>query len=622
MNKLGSKALWPQLLSKALVLAFMLPATTAFAEEPTEKVLLSQTINGDALPPKTIAFTYDDGPDEYTLAIAQFLYNKGIKATFFVNGCRLKNSPPPAEGNCTIGGPFKQYPVSVLKKLIDFGHRIANHTEDHIYLQGKNQSNVLYQIGQLQVRLDELIKDGVYLFRPPYGSWDENVAIWTGQDPALAKLVGPVGWDVGGGDWQCLPILSNTIETCGERYLTELAAREKQNGIILMHDRIEGALGSNRSLLLTQWLVAHLPRPEYRFVPLDAIPGSVFASPPLALWTLDFSNPAGWGDDIGRYGTVRLGDVNGDHRADVCGRAPDGIRCALSNGVGFAGTTAWTTSEYTDALGWAPEPYSTTIQLADLNGDGKADVCGRGAYGLRCALAKKNGRGFKPATWWSPPADFWDSEGWDGEQYFGTIRLADVNGDGKADACGRASNGIVCGLSNGSQFAPLKLWQGSDFTDAQGWGFPEYARTIQFADLNQDQRADVCGRNALGIKCALARPSGGFGPATYWTPPHGIFSDEDGWGSSPSKYESIHLADINSDMRADICGRNETGIVCALSNGLSFINYKYIVHSHYTDALGWGGDSFGTTVQFSDIDGDKKADVCGRGYNGILCAIF
>jgi hypothetical protein len=88
---------------------------------------------------------------------------------------------------------------------------------------------------------------------------------------------------------------------------------------------------------------------------------------------------------VSLYGTLRFGDINGDGKMDVCGRAASGIYCALSNGSAFVSFGTWMSADYTDALGWAPEPYSTTIQLGDINGDGKADLCGRGYAGLICA---------------------------------------------------------------------------------------------------------------------------------------------------------------------------------------------------------------------------------------------
>ena len=100
---------------------------------------------------------------------------------------------------------------------------------------------------------------------------------------------------------------------------------------------------------------------------------------------------------------------------------------------------------------------------------------------------------------------FSDAEGWgQSNTYYDAIRLADVNGDGKPDLCGRGYAGIVCSLGNGDRtFGPLNVWT-SDFSNAAGWGDPQYGTTVMFADINNDGSADVCGRGSAGIQCALS----------------------------------------------------------------------------------------------------------------------
>jgi len=593
------------------------------------------------LPPNTISITFDDGPDAYTEPLADLLYSEGIKATFFINGCRFQGSPTPAGAESNCHKQTVKYDTDILDHLVTRGHRLANHTQDHVWMAGKPTDYIAYQIETTQKILDPFVRDGVYLFRAPWGAWDSTANDNALLEHDLDKLIGPFQWDIGGspsscpgGDWQC-PLLNQqcplnpvTPEQCADGYKAAIDARPNHNGIILLHDRNENAIGSDYTLRLVKRLLTILPRPQYLFVPLDALPGNVFTNPPL-IWTNTFSDAAGWGASTSQYGTVRLANIDGDAfgRADVCGRHPTlGIRCALSNGGGFGPVKTWLAKEYTNQRGWGPEKYSTTIQFADLDGDGHADVCARGTWGMRCSLAKK-GNVFGRASWWSHGSDFTDFDGWGaGVHFYGTIRLGDVNGDGKADVCGRASWGIVCALSDGSRFGPATTWSG-DFADP-AWVPAEYATTIDLGDVDGDGRADVCGRFRTGIVCAIATAAGEFAPASPWTPPNGIFADRDGWASPPkrgsgtaaSKFRSIHLADVNADGLADICGRNETGVACALSDGMAFVDYRYVVHNDFTDALGWSGDSFGTTVQYPDIDGDGAADVCGRGFNGILCA--
>src|SRR5437773_11876559 len=55
-------------------------------------------LSGAGLPPRTVVFTFDDGPDELTLPIARYLASAGIAATFFVNGKRFCHY---VDGKCT-----------------------------------------------------------------------------------------------------------------------------------------------------------------------------------------------------------------------------------------------------------------------------------------------------------------------------------------------------------------------------------------------------------------------------------------------------------------------------------------------------------------------------------------
>jgi hypothetical protein len=53
-------------------------------------------------------------------------------------------------------------------------------------------------------------------------------------------------------------------------------------------------------------------------------------------------------------------------------------------------------------------------------------------------------------------------------QYDSTLQLVDVNHDGKADVCGRGILGIYCAVSLGTTFGSASLWQ-SNFNDITGW---------------------------------------------------------------------------------------------------------------------------------------------------------
>jgi hypothetical protein len=279
-----------------------------------------------------------------------------------------------------------------------------------------------------------------------------------------------------------------------------------------------------------------------------------------------FGNAFGYQNQPYYYETIRLVDLNNDKKADVCGRGSVGIQCALTNAAGtsFGGVSLWT-SNFSDAHGWASaEEYWRTVQFADINGDGKADVCGRGGPGIYCATS--SGTAFNSPTLWSND-NFGDVHGWNVHpSRWRTIQFPDVNGDGKADVCGRGSAGVYCALSNGSSFGASVLIA-NDYSDANGWGSQEsYWSNIKFSDVNGDGKDDVCGRGGQGIYCAISLSNSsaiGFGKVSRWSPD---FGDADGWSSHPSYWSTLQWVDVSGDGRVDLCGRGGDGPRCILAD--------------------------------------------------------
>jgi peptidoglycan/xylan/chitin deacetylase (PgdA/CDA1 family) len=612
-------------------------------EQQREAVVTDGLITGASLPKYTLAFTYDDGPDDHTVELATYLHDQGIRATFFINGCRLIGSPAPISmTNCTLPAHM---PQSVLATLKSLGHRIANHTEDHPGLTNiaADVPTVVSQLKLVQPIVDQYVQDGYYLFRPPYGAWDATVAADIRTDPSLDKLTGPVTWDITGanintygGDWDCFShylatgmSLADTTATCGQFFLDAINARKDaqgnpmNNGVILLHDRQEFSPGTNYPLLLTQWLVARLDRSIYTFVPLDAIPNLPGTKNQKAatLWVSHFSDAEGWGSSRPAYSTIRFADLNNDGYADVCGRKSDGVYCATSNHVnGFTNWKRWST-DFSGSV-WDADSTGSTIQLGDINHDQFPDICGRGPSGMVCALSI-SGTQFAPATLWAPNnGDFTDNNGWGSDiGYYGTIRLGDVNGDHNADVCGRGVAGIYCGLSNGANgFLPITGWKTDDFGNGQQWQPAKYSTTIQLADVDGDGFADVCGRGGLsnGIACALSNHSNGFG-SMIWT--NFMFTDTDHWGDSRARFGTVRVTKLSDSLRT-VCGRNVTGVVCADANSSgTFANYRYVTNSDFADAAGFDQEKYALSIGIADVNGDHKLDVCGRGIAGIWCAV-
>jgi len=587
--------------------------------------------------PRQVSLTYDDGPGPHTLSIANYLAVKRIPATFFMNGCRFRGV-----GGCEQP-PFSS---SLIQAVVDLGHRIGNHTETHPTLW-QSGVDILAELKSTQTLLDPNIKDGFFFFRPPYNCWIPEAEQIVRGDLQLRKLTGPFFYDSAGADWRCSQSDVNWVPAaCALNYYRDMPAEKR--GIIQLHDRNPNNVSSDYALQVTKCLVEGIgssacpdpgasafavvpggaPAPDertlfasFQFVPLDAIPGVTsgdFAEGsfvPAGFVLSELSDAAGWSALPSFYETIRIGDVNGDRIGDVCGRGHAGVRCALGQGNGaFGSFDVWSTALSNDQ-GYAPTEYGTTFQLADVNGDGKADACVRSMSGVECLLSTGTAFGTRFGT-----PEFSDALGWRTSRgHYGSIRFADINGDGRADVCGRGTSGIICVLSAGESFGQPSYWLTTEFTDSLGWLPEEHGSTIQLADINGDGRADICGRGVRAVYCATSTGSAFSGPGV-WT--DWQFTDAKGWASGRSRYGSFRLADINGDGLADACGRDSNGAICAVavSGRRGFFYPRYIVNTDLFDSYGWTPPQYGATLAFGPLrSGSRRADLCARGITGLVC---
>ncbi|MBN8609721.1 MAG: VCBS repeat domain-containing M23 family metallopeptidase [Deltaproteobacteria bacterium] len=258
-----------------------------------------------------------------------------------------------------------------------------------------------------------------------------------------------------------------------------------------------------------------------------------------------------------------LADVDGDGAADACLRSASGLTCHLGFGAGVG--EAIVLSALSDAAGFASIVHYGSIRFADIDADGRDDVCARGASGVDCWLSQGNRFGaiVRGPRWR-------DADGWAALSRWSTIRLADVDGDGRRDVCGRSREGFACALfeiAAGEAFAEPRfgtLVRGPAMRDGDGWDRAEQYATIRLGDLDRDGRADLCARDEEGIACWRGTEHGferGLrGPA---------LSDAAGF-DRPERARTIRMADVDGDSRADLCWSDLRGITCARSNGHGF----------------------------------------------------
>jgi hypothetical protein len=328
-----------------------------------------------------------------------------------------------------------------------------------------------------------------------------------------------------------------------------------------------------------------------------------------AQWSHEFGSSSGW---LGLRNPRAVADVNGDGRADVVGFGESGTWVGLSTGTSFAAAQLWLNQfgASSAAGGWNSARYPRAV--ADVNGDGRADVVGFGEWGVLVALS--TGSSFSPAQLWLN--DFGASPsvgGWNSTRY--PRILADADGDGRSDIIAFSEWGVLVALSTGSGFAAPQYWIRTfgASTTAGGWDSSRHVRTA--SDVDGDGRADIVGFGEPGVQVALSN-GGAFRPPTLWLNQYGASSAAGAWNDS-ARYPRV-VADMDGDGRGDVVGFGHWGTLTSPSTGTSFAaGQMWIAAFGASPSVGgWDGVEYPRFA--ADVTGNGRADIVGFGANGVF----
>ncbi|WP_243422670.1 FG-GAP-like repeat-containing protein [Micromonospora globispora] len=335
--------------------------------------------------------------------------------------------------------------------------------------------------------------------------------------------------------------------------------------------------------------------------------GGSFADPHFVL--ADFGYDQGW--RVEKHPRL-LADVTGSGRADIVGFGDAGVYLARSNGDGsFAFTPVPVIADFGfEAGGWRVEKHPRL--LADITGDGRADVVGFGDAGVY--VARSNGDGTFAFTPVPVIADFgFEAGGWRVDRH--PRFLADVTGDGRADIVGFGDAGVYVALSNGDgTFQPPRFVL-ADFGYDQGWRVEKHPRFL--ADVTGEGRADIVGFGDAGVYVARSNGDGTF--AFTPVPVIADFGFEAG-GWRVEKHPRF-LADVTGEGRADIVGFGDAGVYVARSNGDGTFAFtpEPVIADFGFEAGGWRVEKHPRFL--ADVTGDGSAEIVGFGDAGVLVGL-
>lgn len=180
-----------------------------------------------------VALTFDDGPSPETHGVLDLLKKYQIKATFFVIGKRVEEYP------------------EIVKRMVDEGHVLGNHTFSHSRAAGFLTLKSLQDDLMKCIRaVEAAVNLKMNLYRPPFGVTSPSIA------HVVKKMnLKPIGWS--------LRSFDTTLKS-SEQILNSMNRAVKPGDVLLFHDDRAKALEVLNELLpiLIEKKYAFLTVPE------------------------------------------------------------------------------------------------------------------------------------------------------------------------------------------------------------------------------------------------------------------------------------------------------------------------------------------------------------------------
>lgn len=329
----------------------------------------------------------------------------------------------------------------------------------------------------------------------------------------------------------------------------------------------------------------------------------------------ELSDGLGWKQPM-YYSTIQTADIDGDGQSEVLARWIDGLSVyRFENGTLIRHSRI---SALSDNAGFYEPSWYSTIHTGVLDRKlGQADVIARehdGIHVFRYDRKKHEWRELGAHASVRPFADM-DAGGtdWTQPKHYSTIQLGDLTGDGVAELVGRGHNGMQVWRWDSASESWTQLTAGGELSDEQGFDQEPYYYSIQLVDVDHDGAAELVARAPGGIQTYKWSNAG-------WTmiSARGPFGDDAGFLTG-KRYESVR-ASVDAAGRAWLYGVT-AGTAGAASGAIQIHRWKddqwQLVRTIPLPGSGWDRESQFATLMAADIQGDAEPEFLVRGPRGL-----
>ncbi|UWP80512.1 VCBS repeat-containing protein [Dactylosporangium fulvum] len=286
-------------------------------------------------------------------------------------------------------------------------------------------------------------------------------------------------------------------------------------------------------------------------------------------------------------------DVTGDGRADLVAQLPsvDGGALRVYANNGATTSNPWQSTYVATSPQWG---YADILLLADVTGDGRADVIARDPATNSGTLWIYPNNGSASANPWPEQNRYAAGTGWNSVD---RILVGDITGDKRPDLLAR--NGSVDGgtlyvyPNNGS--VTSNPWTQAPIWSGTGWNL---AQAIMLGDATGDGRLDIVARDSNGA--ILVYPHNGSTSSNFWTSI--IYGSTGGWSNSGQ----LTLADVTGDGRPDLIARDTTGALWVHPWLNSTSGTMWSATTRFSAGSGF---AYAAEVLTGDINGDGKLEL-------------